>query len=48
MMVRAINHMRRMHAKEEKAGTAPPVEPPEDVKLLREIRDELRLLRPLT
>jgi large conductance mechanosensitive channel len=43
MMVRAINRLRRLHAAEESAGTAPPVEPPEDVKLLREIRDELRL-----
>jgi large conductance mechanosensitive channel len=42
MMVRAINRMRRSHEEDKKAGTAPPVEPPEDVKLLREIRDELR------
>ncbi|MEJ6021894.1 large conductance mechanosensitive channel protein MscL [Ramlibacter sp. PS4R-6] len=42
MMVRAINRMRRESEADNKAGTAPPVEPPEDVKLLREIRDSLR------
>jgi len=39
MMVRAINRLRRMH--EEKPAAAPAAEP-EDVKLLREIRDQLR------
>jgi len=43
MMVRAINRLRRAHEQEKQAGTAAPVEPPEDIKLLREIRDELRL-----
>ena len=43
MMVRAINRMRRRHEEETKAGTAAPVTPPEDILLLREIRDELRL-----
>lgn len=43
MMVRAINRLRRDQARDEKAGTAAPAEPPEDIKLLREIRDELRL-----
>jgi large conductance mechanosensitive channel len=42
LMVRAINRLRRDQVKDEKAGTAAPVEPPEDIKLLREIRDELK------
>lgn len=42
LMVRVINRLRRDQAQDAKAGTAAPVEPPEDVKLLREIRDELR------
>ena len=42
MMVRAINRMRAANEADKKAGTAPPVEPPEDTKLLREIRDALR------
>ena len=40
MMVRAINRLRRLH-EEEKPAAAAPAEP-EDVKLLREIRDSLR------
>ena len=40
MMVRAINRLRRAH-EEEKPAAAPAAEP-EDVKLLREIRDQLR------
>jgi large conductance mechanosensitive channel len=40
MMVRAINRLRRLH-EEEKPAAAPAAEP-EDVKLLREIRDSLR------
>lgn len=42
VMVRAINRLRARHEEEKKAGTAPHVEPPEDVKLLTEIRDALR------
>jgi large conductance mechanosensitive channel len=42
MMVRAINRMRSMREEEKKAGVAEPAPPPEDVLLLREIRDELR------
>ena len=42
MMVRAINRVRRLHEEEKKAGVPPAAEPPEDVRLLREIRDELR------
>jgi large conductance mechanosensitive channel len=41
MMVRAINRLRRMHEDETKAGAAP-VTPPEDILLLREIRDGLK------
>jgi len=40
MMVRAINRLRRLH-EQEKPAAAPAAEP-EDVKLLREIRDQLR------
>jgi large conductance mechanosensitive channel len=40
MMVRAINRVRRSHEAEQQAAPAPA--DPEDVKLLREIRDELR------
>ena len=40
MMVRAINRLRRLH-EEEKPAAVPAAEP-EDVKLLREIRDQLR------
>ena len=39
MMVRAINRVRRLH--EVEVAAVPPADP-EDVKLLREIRDELR------
>jgi large conductance mechanosensitive channel len=44
MMVRAINRLRRLHQEELKHTTAAaePAPPPEDVLLLREIRDELR------
>lgn len=42
MMVRAINRMRAAAEADKQAGTAPPVEPPEDTKLLREIRDSLK------
>lgn len=41
MMVSAINRLRARHEADKQAGVAPPVEPPEDVKLLREIRDAL-------
>jgi large conductance mechanosensitive channel len=40
MMVRAINRLRRLH--EEDKPAAVPAAEPEDVKLLREIRDSLR------
>ena len=40
LMVKQINRMRREHAGTEKA--AEPAPPPEDVLLLREIRDSLR------
>jgi large conductance mechanosensitive channel len=42
LMVRAINRLRRQQEKDQAAGTAPAAEPPEDVRLLREIRDSLR------
>ncbi len=42
MMVRAINRLRRLHEEEKKTPAAEPAPPPEDVQLLREIRDELR------
>jgi large conductance mechanosensitive channel len=42
MMVRAINRLRRMHEEEKNTAAAEPTPPPEDVQLLREIRDELR------
>jgi len=42
VMVRAINRLRQQQEDEKKAGIAPAAEPPEDVRLLREIRDELR------
>jgi large conductance mechanosensitive channel len=42
MMVRAINRLRASH-EEEKKTSAEPAPPPEDIQLLREIRDELRL-----
>ena len=40
LMVKQVNRLRRMHAAPEAA--AEPAPPPEDVQLLREIRDELR------
>lgn len=42
MMVRAINRLRRAQEEDKKAPAAEPAPPPEDVQLLREIRDELR------
>jgi large conductance mechanosensitive channel len=45
LMVRAINRLRSLHEEEKKAPAAEPAPPPEDVQLLREIRDELRNLR---
>lgn len=42
MMVRAINSLRRQQEVEKQAGTAAPVAPPEDIQLLREIRDSLK------
>jgi large conductance mechanosensitive channel len=42
MMVRAINRLRRLHEEEKKAGAPEPTTPPEDILLLREIRDELK------
>jgi large conductance mechanosensitive channel len=44
IMVRAINGMRRKHEEDRKAGIEAPAAPAEDVLLLREIRDELRLM----
>jgi large conductance mechanosensitive channel len=41
-MVQAINRLRRMHEEEKKAGAPEPAPPPEDILLLREIRDELK------
>jgi large conductance mechanosensitive channel len=43
MMVREINRLRALHHRREQAAQeAEPAADPEDVKLLREIRDELR------
>lgn len=42
MMVRAINRLRSLHEHEKKMGAPEPAPPPEDIQLLREIRDELR------
>jgi large conductance mechanosensitive channel len=42
MMVRAINRLRHLHEEEKKAGAPEPATPPEDILLLREIRDELK------
>lgn len=42
MVVKAINHAQKMGKKEEAAPEEKPVEPSEEVKLLREIRDNLR------
>ena len=41
LMVKQVNRMRRQHAAME-AKTAEPAPPPEDVQLLREIRDALK------
>jgi len=40
LMVKQVNNVRRLHAKPEAA--AEPAPPPEDVQLLREIRDSLK------
>jgi large conductance mechanosensitive channel len=42
MMVRVINRLRSRQEEEKKAGAAEPAPPPEDIQLLREIRDELK------
>jgi large conductance mechanosensitive channel len=42
MMVRAINRLRSRKEEEKAAGAAEPAPPPEDIQLLREIRDELK------
>ena len=47
MMVRAINRLRQLQHEEQKAGAPEPATPPEDILLLREIRDQLRS-RPTT
>jgi large conductance mechanosensitive channel len=46
LMVRVINRLRTLHEREKKMGAAEPAPPPEDIQLLREIRDELRTRRP--
>jgi large conductance mechanosensitive channel len=45
LMVRAINRLRREQEQEQIAGAAPAAEPPEDIRLLREIRDSLKTPR---
>ena len=40
LMIKQINHLRRLHA--HPAAAAEPAPPPEDVQLLREIRDSLK------
>jgi large conductance mechanosensitive channel len=42
LMVRVINRLRRTHEEEKKTAPAEPAPPPEDIQLLREIRDELK------
>ena len=42
LMVQQVNRLRRMHQKPEAPQAAEPAPPPEDVLLLREIRDSLR------
>jgi large conductance mechanosensitive channel len=45
LMVKGINRLRRMHAREEekpKKADEKPAPEPEDIKLLREIRDQLK------
>ena len=44
LMVKQVNRLRRIHAHAENKA-AEPAPPPEDVQLLREIRDELRATR---
>ncbi|NNU44179.1 large conductance mechanosensitive channel protein MscL [Ramlibacter montanisoli] len=44
LMVKQVNRLRRMNA-ETPAQAAEPAPPPEDVMLLREIRDSLRIAR---
>lgn len=49
MIVKGINRLREMEPKKhEEDPAAPPPEPPEDVQLLREIRDELKEQRQHT
>jgi large conductance mechanosensitive channel len=43
MMVRVVNRLRARHEEDKKTEVAEPAPPPEDIQLLREIRDELRL-----
>lgn len=42
MVVKAINHAQKAFKEEEAPKEEKPAEPPEDIKLLREIRDSLR------
>ncbi|HTH62720.1 MAG TPA: large conductance mechanosensitive channel protein MscL [Paraburkholderia sp.] len=48
MIVKGINKLREMEAKKQDDPAAPPPAPPEDVQLLREIRDELKEQRQRT
>ena len=42
MIVKGFNKLRELEAKKQEEPAAPPSEPPENVLLLREIRDELK------
>lgn len=42
LIIKAINHSKEAFSREEAATPETPAEPPEDIKLLREIRDSLR------
>jgi large conductance mechanosensitive channel len=42
VMVKQINRLKRVHAAEDAAAAAAPAAPPEDIVLLREIRDSLK------
>jgi len=42
LMVRGVNRLRRQQQKEQAVAMAPAAEPPEEVRLLREIRDSLK------